>query len=172
MKQIDKHRFETLSMLTVDKGQLDVTFIPVKNRPDWVLPSVLIIHVDKFTEIQDIIVWQDQNIAAYSLLSADQRPNKVVILEGETVNHRIALLIHGELNQQQVKISDAKDIDYYEDLNINPTSSSLDLEKPENTYNFDISNNISFIFQMIEIDGRVYSVPDLDVLSDYLSSYK
>ena len=46
MKQILKHSFEAVSLLTTNNGMLDVTIVPATDQPDWLIPSSLILSVD------------------------------------------------------------------------------------------------------------------------------
>lgn len=50
MKQILKHSFEAVSLLTTNNGMLDVTIVPASNQPDWIIPSSLILSVDDYQE--------------------------------------------------------------------------------------------------------------------------
>ena len=91
MKQILKHSFEAVSLLTTNNGMLDVTIVPASNQPDWIIPSSLILSVDDYQERISKYQWQEQNLAVFHLLPQDRTPEKVIILEGNTTEHRFAL---------------------------------------------------------------------------------
>ena len=40
MRQMLKHSFEAVSLLTTTNGMLDVTIIPALDQPDWLFPVV------------------------------------------------------------------------------------------------------------------------------------
>lgn len=111
MKQILKHSFEAVSLLTTNNGMLDVTIVPATDQPDWIIPSSLILSVDECSEHRWTYEWQQQEVAVFHLLPRHQTPDKIIILEGNTTAHRIALQTAGELRQLQARISDVKDID-------------------------------------------------------------
>ena len=154
MKQILKHSFEAVSLLATSNGMLDVTIVPAFNQPDWVIPSSLILSVDAYSERTSSYDWEQQEVAVFHLLPEDEQPNKVIILEGNTSEHRLALQTAGELRSLQVRISEVKDIDVpepFNDININETAIPFN----ENVM-------LSYLFQTIMIDGNAYLVPDLD----------
>ena len=189
MKQILKHSFEAVSLLTTNNGMLDVTIVPAFNQPDWIIPSSLILSVDDFDEHIWTYLWQQQEVAVFHLLSSGQTPEKIIVLEGNTAAHRIALQTVGELRQLQVRISDVKDIElpeqYTSNANIdysvaqktknsdsetvqstgeNLTDSEIDYEKER------FQENVveSYLFQTVIIDNILYLVPDLDKIAHQL----
>ena len=154
MKQILKHSFEAVSLLATNNGTLEVTIIPAFNQPDWVIPSSLILSVDEYNERTSSYRWQQQEVVVFHLLQPNESPNKIIVLEGNTSEHRLALQTAGELSSLQVRISDVKDIDVSKSFNetsINKTAIPLN----ENVM-------LSYLFQTITIDDKVYLVPDLD----------
>ena len=58
MKNILKHSFEAVSLLTTNNGMLDVTIVPAFNQPDWVIPSGLILSVDDHQAYASRYEWQ------------------------------------------------------------------------------------------------------------------
>ena len=189
MKQILKHSFEAVSLLTTNNGMLDVTIVPAFNQPDWIIPSSLILSVDDFDEHIWTYLWQQQEVAVFHLLSSGQTPEKIIVLEGNTAAHRIALQTVGELRHLQVRISDVKDIElpeqYTSNANIdysvaqktknsdsetvqstgeNLTDSEIDYEKER------FQENVveSYLFQTVIIDNILYLVPDLDKIAHQL----
>lgn len=151
-----KQGFGAVTLLNASTGLLDITVIPVANQPDWVIPSNIVLDVQPMQEKIWTYLWQQpstnkkqikdtrhqQEVAVYHLYNKTELPEKVVVIEGMTDVHRIALQIQGELKQQQVKISDVKDAD----------------EKLPVPYNF----------QTVLLNGKLCVVPDLDRLSHYL----
>lgn len=160
MKQILKHSFEAVSLLTTTNGTLDVTIVPAFNQPDWVVPSSLILSVDEYDERTSTYHWQEQEVAVFHLLPQDEAVDKIIVLEGNTSEHRLALQTAGELHQLQVRISEVKDIEVPENVdrtNINET------EVP-----FNENVMLSYVFQTVMIEDKVYLVPDLDKIAHQL----
>ena len=161
MRQILKHSFEAVSLLTTNNGMLDVTIIPAFDQPDWIIPSSLILSVDDYSEYAAMYEWQQQ-VAVFHLLPRDQTPDKMVVLEGNTSAHRIALQTSGELRQLQARISEVKDIELPEHF-IEPNS-NID------TVYERVQENVvlSYLFQAVMIDDTLYLVPDLDKIAHQL----
>ncbi|MBH0065853.1 MULTISPECIES: hypothetical protein [Psychrobacter] len=160
MKQILKHSFEAVSLLTTTNGMLDVTIVPAFNQPDWLIPSSLILSVDEHDQHTSIYDWQDQEVSVFHLLPQDKAVDKIIVLEGNTSEHRLALQTAGELHQLQVRISDVKDIEVPENFdktNINETAVPFN----ENVM-------LSYLFQTVMIEDKVYLVPDLDKIAHQL----
>ena len=160
MKQILKHSFEAVSLLTTTNGTLDVTIVPAFNQPDWVIPSSLILSVDEYGERTSTYHWQEQEVAVFHLLPQDEAVDKIIVLEGNTSEHRLALQTAGELRQLQVRISEVKDIEVpesFDKTNINETAVPFN----ENVM-------LSYLFQTVMIEDKVYLVPDLDKIAHQL----
>ena len=184
MKQILKHSFEAVSLLTTNNGMLDVTIVPAFNQPDWIIPSSLILSVDDFDDHIWTYLWQQQEVVVFHLLSKEQTPDKIIVLEGNTTAHRMALQTAGELRQLKVRISEVKDIELPEKFAAantsygktektknsdnatgeNPTSSDIDYVKER------FQENViqSYLFQTVIIDSIPYLVPDLDKIAHQL----
>ena len=162
MKQILKHSFEAVSLLTTNNGMLDVTIIPAFDQPDWIIPSSLILSVDEYSEHTWTYEWQQQEVAVFHMLPRHQTPDKMIVLEGNTSAHRIALQTAGELRQLQARISDVKDVElpehYYK------TDSIID------TVHERVQEDVvlSYLFQTVMIDNTLYLVPDLDKIAHQL----
>lgn len=162
MKQILKHSFEAVSLLTTNNGMLDVTIVPAFDQPDWIIPSSLILSVDEYSEHTWTYEWQQQEVAVFHMLPRHQTPDKMIVLEGNTSAHRIALQTAGELRQLQARISDVKDVElpehYYK------TDSIID------TVHERVQEDVvlSYLFQTVMIDNTLYLVPDLDKIAHQL----
>ena len=162
MKQILKHSFEAVSLLTTNNGMLDVTIVPAFDQPDWIIPSSLILSVDEYSEHTWTYEWQQQEVAVFHMLPRHQTPDKMIVLEGNTLAHRIALQTAGELRQLQARISDVKDVElpehYYK------TDSIID------TVHERVQEDVvlSYLFQTVMIDNTLYLVPDLDKIAHQL----
>ena len=162
MKQILKHSFEAVSLLTTNNGMLDVTIVPAFDQPDWIIPSSLILSVDEYSEHTWTYEWQQQEVAVFHILPRHQTPDKMIVLEGNTSAHRIALQTAGELRQLQARISDVKDVElpehYYK------TDSIID------TVHERVQEDVvlSYLFQTVMIDNTLYLVPDLDKIAHQL----
>lgn len=159
MKVIQKHKFEAVSLLTTQSGLLDVTVIPVVGKPDWLIPTSLILSVESFSDRIWNYIWNDQDISVYHLLPKEVPVDKMIILEGNTSVHRIALQTSGELNTLQLKISDVNDINLPEEF-IDAGTDSYSL--------IDDDISVPFLYQTVEVFKEVYVVPDIDTLAYHL----
>ena len=162
MKQMLKHSFEAVSLLTTNNGMLDVTIVPAFDQPDWIIPSSLILSVDDYSEYVAMYEWEQQQVAVFHLLPRDQTLDKMVVLEGNTSAHRIALQTSGELRQLQARISEVKDIDLPEHF-IEPNSN---IDTVYERVQEDVV--LSYLFQAVTIDDTLYLVPDLDKIAHQL----
>lgn len=160
MKQILKHSFEAVSLLTTNNGMLDVTIVPASNQPDWIIPSSLILSVEDYQERISTYLWQEQNLAVFHLLPQDRIPEKIIILEGNTTEHRFALQTAGELRQLQARISDVKDTELPEQF-VGTGVDEIEGQSDENVV-------LSYLYQTVMIDDNIYLVPDLDKIAHYL----
>ena len=160
MKQILKHSFEAVSLLTTTNGMLDITIVPAFDQPDWVIPTGLILSVDNHQERVSSYHWQQQDVAVFHLLPQDQLPDKIIILEGNTTDHRFALQTAGDLRQMQVRISDVKDIDLPEKFGSSDIGAN-------NEY-LDKNQIASYMYQAVMIDDVAYIVADLDKIAHHL----
>lgn len=165
MKQILKHSFEAVSLLTTNNGMLEVTIVPASNQPDWIIPSSLILSVDEYRDSVNVstYAWQQQDVPVFHLLSQEQTPDKMIVLEGNTSEHRVALQTAGELQQLQARISDVKDVDLPAHLAGLDTDSEL-----ANEAGFTENVVLSYLFQTVMIDDTVYLVPDLEKIAHQL----
>ncbi|WP_201616293.1 hypothetical protein [Psychrobacter urativorans] len=190
MNQVRKHTFEAVSLLTADNGMLDVTLVPAINQPDWIIPSSLILSVDNYDDRIWTYLWQQQEVMVFHLLPCDQTPDKLIVLEGNTTVHRLALQTAGELRELKVRISDVKDAELPERY-VDVAISNIDYNKAKDD-GFNIykqissedegENNrqdiveehfrenvvLSYLFQTVVIDDIPYIVPDLDKISHQL----
>ena len=164
MKQILKHSFEAVSLLSTDNGMLQVTIIPAMNQPDWLVPSSLILSIEDYQERIWNYLWQQQEVAVFHLLPGEQPLEKIIILEGNTAVHRIALQTTGVLERRQVRISDVKDIELpeqYRDM------AATHMNEDDDSY-FNENVVTSYLFQTVVIDDTLYLVPDVDKIAHHL----
>ncbi|MDN5565398.1 MAG: hypothetical protein L0G25_01255 [Psychrobacter sp.] len=188
MDQIIRHSFEAVSLLTTDKGMLAVTMIPAMGQPDWIIPSSLILSIEEEQERVWNYLWQRQEIAVFHLLPPKQAVDKIIILEGNTFNHRIALQTAGELRQAKLRISEVKDIElpkkYQNTPVLNAEYDKHQAKKSSKAQSKDDSDNkssqqplnenevSSYLYQMVLIDNIEYLIPDLDKISHHLVDLK
>lgn len=187
MNQIMKHSFEAVSLLATDNGVLEVTIIPAMNQPDWIIPSSLILSVDDYDEYIWTYLWQQQEVAVFHLLPRKQAFDKIIVLEGNTTAHRLALQTIGTLQQLKVRISDVKDTELPERYrhiitdNIHdnevaeikpdiqqPTISAADDKSSMLEGRFLENLVVSYAFQTVTIDDVFYLIPDLDKIAHQL----
>lgn len=161
MRKIQKHSFEAVSLLTVENGLLDVTIVPAINQPDWLIPTSLIIRVDDYSDRIWTYLWNNQEVAVYHLIPKSEMADKLVILEGNTDVHRLALQTKGELIHTSVTISDVKDTQLPQDIKEHMIANIPSL------MNID-SNEIDYMHQAVLMNGTMYLVPELDLISHRL----
>ena len=166
MKQILKHSFEAVSLLTTNNGMLDVTIVPAFNQPDWLIPSSLILSVDDYNERTATYEWQQQKVVVCHLLPQGKIPDTMIVLEGNTADHRLALQTAGALQYLQVRISEVKDIEVPEEFNTPEQIDKIDSDKT--ALPFDENVMLSYLFQMVMINDNAYLVPDLDKIAHQL----
>ena len=147
--KVNKHTFEAVSLLILNRGLIDITIIPVEGQCDWVIPSNLLFKVIDLSKRVVTYQWQDDDIVVYDLLATDSQPTHLLILEGSSDAHRMGLQIRGELTQKQVGISQVKDIE----------------ESDKQGAAFADESNEQYVFQKVRIDGQEYVVQDLDELA-------
>ncbi|MBU5617540.1 hypothetical protein KPY62_10655 [Psychrobacter sp. TAE2020] len=191
MDQIIKHSFEAVSLLTTDKGRLDVTLIPAQNQPDWLIPSSLILSINNHQQWTDRYWWQQQQLPVFHLQMLEQAVDKIIILEGNTAKQRIALQTAGELRQIQLCISEVRDIvlpqnyqqtstaDSIADSTIDTSYQSYTSSEPTIERNA-LDNNsgdyqqlteeniLSYLFQTVMVDEQPYLIADLDKIAHQL----
>ncbi|VRS09642.1 Uncharacterised protein [Streptococcus pneumoniae] len=81
----------------------------------------------------------------------------MIVLEGNTSSHRLALQTAGELQQLQARIAEVKDIELPESFNNTKIADNSEAMIP-----LDENVVLSYLFQAVMIDDKVYLVPDLD----------
>lgn len=162
MRQMLKHSFEAVSLLTTTNGILDVSIIPALDQPDWLVPGGLILSIDEYSEYTQFYEWQQQRIAVFHMLSSHQTPDTMVVLEGNTSAHRIALQTVGEVRQLQVRISDVKDVELPEHFIKSNSNIDTVYERVQEEV------VLSYLFQTVMIDNTLYLVPDLDKIAHQL----
>lgn len=186
MNQIRKHTFEAVSLLTADNGLLEVTLIPAMNQPDWIVPTSLILSIEPYYERIWTYLWQEnQEVAVFHLLPRDEAPDTMIILEGNTSVHRIALQTRGDTQNIQVRISDVKDVELPQEyMTMAMTNMDVNKKRDEDFGFFapvvtDGDNNkveerfrenvvVSYLFQTVMINNEYYLVPDLDKIAHQL----
>ncbi len=162
MKTMKKHQFEAVSLLTSQGGLLDVTIVPVLGQPSWLIPTSLILEINDFDEFIWNYIWRGQDVAVYHLLPRDVPPEKIIVLEGNTPVHRVALQTSANLTTKQWKISDVKDAELPEEF-FDVGAESVVYERKT-----DIGDDvipIPFIYQTVQAEGEIYIIPDLDMIA-------
>lgn len=161
MKKIQKHQFEPVSLLTAEHGTLEVTAIPAIGQPDWLVPTTLIISVDEYHERIWTYLWRGQEVSVYHLIPKDIEVDKLVILEGNSDVHRLALQTAGELTTKRVRISDVRDVMLSEEELAN-----IQLSTPSLAHREEGQDN--YLYQAVLLDNEIYVVPDLDLIAHRL----
>lgn len=155
MRKIAKHNFEAVSLLTVENGRLDISIIPAHNQPDWLVPTALIMQIIGFEERIWTYLYQNQEVSVYHLLDKNQAPDVLVLLEGNTDVHRLALQTTGTVVRKSVRINDIKDTTLPEDIKQNLQALSKD-------------GSLDFMHQAVIMDNKLYIVPELDLITHQL----
>lgn len=165
MKQMQKHSFEAVSLLTADNGVLEVSVIPAIGQPDWLVPTALILNVEHYEERIWTYLWKNgehiQEVAVYHLIPKEISADKLVILEGNSDVHRLALQTVGEITTLQVRISDVRDVVLGEE-EMALIKQSMPVLPGSQDHDGD------YLYQAVAIAGEVYVVPDLDLIAHHL----
>lgn len=159
MKSIKKHSFEAVSLLTVESGVLEVAIIPAYDQPNWLVPKSLVMSVDEYHERIWTYLWRGQEVAVYHLTKKGEQLNKLVVLEGNSDVHRLALQTFGEVSYHQVRISDVKDVELSEQEQMDLTQSLVGSDE---------KHHLDFVFQTVKMGDEIYIVPDLDLVAHRL----
>lgn len=153
-------------MLTVENGVLELAIIPAEHQPNWLVPKSLILTVLPYDERIWTYLWQSdsnhaQEVAVYHLLNKTTSPDKLVILEGNTNVHRLALQTTGEIGYIKARISDVKDIEL-------PNNVKAEMYEYTTGLRGDDVDKLDFMHQAVAINEHMYIVPDLDLISHRL----
>lgn len=171
MKTIQKHHFEAVSLLTPENGMLEISIIPALGQPNWIVPRCLILDVQECHEQNwhtHVGVYHykpsdskqggsGQNVPVYPLVPKEIPADKMIILEGNTDAHRIALQSVGEIVHLWAKISDVKDVTLDEE-EMTIIKGSMPVAHQDENY----------VFQAVQIGNENYIVPDLDLMAHRL----
>lgn len=161
MNKIQKHQFEPVSLLTAEHGTLEVTAIPATGQPNWLVPTALIMSVDECHERIWTYLWRGQEVSVYHLIPKDIEADKLIVLEGNSDVHRLALQTAGELTTRRVRISDVMDVTLSDEEVANiqlPVPNLPNREQRQENY----------LYQAVTLDGEMYVVPDLDLIAHRL----
>lgn len=160
MSKIKKHQFEPVSLLTAEHGTIEVTVIPAIGQPDWLVPTALIISVEEYHERIWTYLWYGQEVSVYHLIPKDIEADKLIILEGNTDVHRLAIQTTGDLFTKRVRISDVKDVTLHEEelANIRLATAQVTSAGGAETY----------LYQAVTLEDEMYIVPDLDLIVHHL----
>lgn len=161
MNKIQKHQFEPVSLLTAEHGTLEVTAIPAIGQPDWLVPTALIMSVDECHERIWTYLWRGQEVSVYHLIPKDIEADKLIVLEGNSDVHRLALQTAGELTTRRVRISDVTDVTLSDEEVANIQLSVPNLPNRE-------QRQENYLYQAVTLDGEMYVVPDLDLIAHRL----
>lgn len=156
MSKIQKHQFEPVSLLTAEHGAIEVTIIPVHGQPNWLIPSSLILSIDEHHEYIWTYLWQGQEVAVYHLIPKSATPDKLIVLEGNSDVHRVALQTQGELSTKTVRISDVKDVALSKQELANIKSNHSEAAQKE------------YLHQVVLLDDELCVIPDLDLIAHHL----
>ncbi len=162
MKSVKRHQFEAVSLLTTQNGLLNITVIPIEGQPNWLVPSSLILEINDFDEYIWTYLWRDQAVPVYHLLPKEIPPSKIIVLEGISPVHRIALQTVGDISTNQCRISEMLDTPLPEKyVNLGQDS---DIYQPR--VEFDSGRiGIPFIYQAVTLEGELYIVPDIEMIA-------
>lgn len=176
MKSIKKHQFEAVSLLTTQHGLLDVAIVPCVGQYDWLIPTSMILSVDPFTDRIWNYLWQGHDLSVFNLCDDNTPPEKLIVLEGNTNVHRFALQVAGEIGNIQLRISDVTDIEL-DDKSLKQEDllfGSADLlhasmpTKEGDGEKASLSNRLAYIFQVVQVNGKTFIIPDLDYIAHRL----
>lgn len=159
MRKMQKHAFEPVSLLTVENGLLNLAVIPASNQPDWLVPKSLILAIEPYDERIWTYLWRGQEIAVHHLHARDEVVDKLVVLEGNTDVHRLALQTSGEIRYLDVRIADVKDVTLSESV-----MAQMIENMPSMLPNVAEQRELDYMYQAVMINGKTYIVPELDLI--------
>lgn len=160
MKKIQKHNFEPVSLLTVKNGVLELAIIPAVNQPNWLIPRSLILEIYDYNERIWTYLWRSQEVAVYHLIPRGQMPDKLVIVEGNSDVHRLALQTYGDIFYKSVRISDVKDVPLDAAARKQIIQAVPSLMGGE--------DDLDFVYEVVEVEDEIYIVPELDLIAHRL----
>lgn len=163
MRAIKKHNFEPVSLLTVENGVLDVAIIPAYDQPDWLVPTSLLMHIEEYDERIWTYLWRGQEVSVYHLAQRGKMVDKLIILEGNTEVHRLALQTFGDITYKQVRISDVKDAVLPEDEKAHMMANIPNLFSAGHD-----EHKLDYMYQAVKVEDSYYIVPDLDIIAHRL----
>lgn len=159
MRKMQKHAFEPVSLLTVENGLLNLAVIPASNQPDWLVPRSLILAIEPYHEHIWTYLWQGQEMAVYHLTPKGAKVDKLVVLEGNTDVHRLALQTTGDIRYLDVRIADVRDVSLPEEMIAQMMESIPSVAEQD---------GLDYIHQAVMIQGKTYIVPELDLIVHHL----
>lgn len=151
--------------MTADHGVLSLSIIPAQNQPDWLVPSEMILSIEEYQDYIWTYLWDNgrhhQEVAVYHLYGRGEPTDKLVILEGNTDVHRLALQTRGQIQSINVRISDVKDVALADNV--------LDaMQKYVPPLSQESHHLTDYMFEAVSIGGVAYLVPDLDAIAHRL----
>lgn len=158
---MQKHHFEAVSLLTAGKGALKIAIIPAIGQPDWIVPFSLILDVQEYHEHTHCFLWHhqehSQKLPVYSLLTDGGLSQTMVVLEGVTDKHRLALQTTGQIETMRVRIMEVKDVKLSQEELANVKNSTPAMLLQEGREHF--------VYQAVMIGQETYIIPDLDAIT-------
>ncbi|MEY4516958.1 MAG: hypothetical protein RL180_1304 [Pseudomonadota bacterium] len=137
---------QTISLLTTTTGLIDIHVIDAKDQPAWIVPQNLVLDVVPTPANTQVLHWNEQTLPVLSLLGASGVATQTVVavvLEGETDQHRVAVLTSQPPASQRIRISGLHDADS--------------------------KTSAPYCFQLVKLEGIDYQVPALDGLAAALT---
>jgi hypothetical protein len=137
---------QTISLLTTTTGLIDIHVIDAKDQPAWIVPQSLVLDVVPAPANIQVLHWNEQTLPVLSLLGSSGVATQTVVavvLEGETDQHRVAVLTSQPPASQRIRISGLHDTDG--------------------------SVSSPYCFQLVKLEGIDYQVPALDGLATALT---
>lgn len=156
---MQKHAFEPVSLLTVENGLLNLAVIPASNQPDWLVPTSLILAIEPYHERIWTYLWREQEVAVYHLAPKGATVDKLVVLDGNTDVHRLALQTSGDIHYMDARIADVRDVVLPDDVVA---------EMAKNVSGVAERDSLNYIHQAVMVQGKTYIVPELDLIAHHL----
>ncbi|MFW2176920.1 MULTISPECIES: hypothetical protein [unclassified Moraxella] len=170
----DISRHDSIGLLSVTKGHLDIARIPVVEGPDWIIPKSLILAITPYHERIWTYLWQGQEVFVYQLLPKEQQSDYLLVLESATDVHRVGLQIAGEVQFHSVRIADLKDADdeiYHQTLATLYPKMLENIQAPAESEKLGYKTKVTehdFVYQPVILQDELCIIPNLDKLSHFL----
>ncbi len=135
---------ELQHLITVSTGFIDVYVISCHNKADMIIPQNIVLSAFDSPTNLPTVEWHDLHLPVYKVNTPDKMLGVALIIEGEDISQRFALMCNSMPDTKRLRISEIID---EEIENADPT-----------------------IFQYVRTENRRFQIPNLDYIQKKISS--